>query len=136
MFINYCTFIKILLYLLLVFFLQGNSGTISKSNIILNNSSSLGVVYGQGDYILKECIFDQNKNILIYFNTGTLQLINCYYLTGSYHNSLIYTNTNYYLHSIYSTYYCSYSQPILNPTISRTIFPTISLSFFIILLFQ
>ena len=72
--------------------------------------------------------FDQNKVILLYINSGTLELINCYYLTSSSHSSLINSTTNYYLYSIYSTYYCSYNY--LQPTISNTIIPTISNTIF------
>ena len=110
----------------------GNSGTISKSNIILNNSpTNYGVVYvNTGNYILKECIFDQNKNTLLYVvSSCTLQLINCYYLTGSsstfgsvlFSNPLITADAKYYINSIYFTYYCSYSSSssnILNPSIN------------------
>ena len=70
--------------------------------------------------------FYQNKDILIYISGSSLQLINCYYLTGSSYSSLINTNTNYYLYSIYFTYYCSYSNPpiqTLIPTISKNIIP-------------
>ena len=93
----------------------GNSHTISKSNIIFNNSHTWGVVFVyEGNFKLNECIFDQNKNTLLYVNSGSLKLINCYLLTGSSSthgrvtNSLISTNTNYY---IYSIYYCSYPHP-------------------------
>ena len=106
-------------------YLYGNSGTISKSNIILNNSpTNYGVVtLWVGNYILKECIFDQNKNNLIFINSGsTLELNNCYYLTGSYHSSLFNTSTNYYLHSIYFSYYCSYSNVDIIPIPTISIF--------------
>ena len=139
-FSNYCTFYNNTVGLYRCIDFHGYSGTISKSNIILNNSpNSNGVIYiDSGNYIFNECIFDQNKNILLYLYTGsTLQLNNCYYLTGasstfgSITNSLIISNTNYYLYSIYSTYYCSYFYPKFNPTISKTIFPIISFTFFI-----
>ena len=146
MFSNYCTFYNNTASTDRCIYLNGNICTISKSNIILNNSPSTnyGVVYlYSGNIILKECIFDQNKDILLYANSGsTLQLINCYYLTGSSSiygsvaNSLIITNTNYYLYSIYSTYYCSYSNPKLNPTISKTNFITLSFTFYIIIFFK
>ena len=44
--------------------------TVSKSNIILNDSpSNYGVfTVWSGNYILEECIFDQNKDILLYVN--------------------------------------------------------------------
>ena len=131
MFTHYCTFYKNTVSSYICIYLHGNSGTISKSNIIFNNSPvNYGVIYviGSGNYNLNECIFDKNQNILLYVNTGSLQLINCYYLTGSYSTSgsvinlLISTNTNYYLHSIYFTYYCSYSSDL----IVNTPIPTIS----------
>ena len=139
MFSNYCTFYNNTVIRYWCIYLRGDPGTISKTNIILNNSPDTsfgGVVYVHtGNCNLKECIFDQNKNILLYRASGTLQLINCYYLKGSSSrfgsitNSLISTNTKYY---IYSTYYCSYSHPKLNSTISISTFPSISFIFFII----
>ena len=121
MFTNYGTFYKNTVSADRCIYFVANKGAFSQCNIILNNSPTLGVVYisASGIYNLNECIFDQNKNILIALYSGTLQLINCYYLNGSYHNSLIITNTNYYLHSIYLTYYCSYSNPPI-----QTLYPT------------
>ena len=141
MFSNYCSFYNNTVSSFSCIHFCSNVGTISKSNIILNNSPSFGVVFVEiGNYILKECIFDKNKNILLYVGSvSTMQLNNCYFLTdssstyGSITNSLIITNTYYYLYSIYSTYYCSYSNLKLNPTISKTIFRTFSFTFIIII---
>ena len=74
MFSNYCTFYNNYVRDYWCIYLQGNSGTISKSNIILNNSPSYGVVYveSEGNYILKKCTFDQNKDNLIFINSFTL----------------------------------------------------------------
>ena len=74
MFSNYCTFYNNTVSSDRCIYLQGNSGTISKSNIILNNSpTNYGVVtLWVGNYILKECIFDQNKDNLIFINSGSL----------------------------------------------------------------
>ena len=86
MFSDYCTFYNNSAISHNCIWLVGNTGTISKSNIILNNSpKSYGVVQVSysGNYILKECIFDQNQNTLLSVNEGSLQIINCYYLTGS-----------------------------------------------------
>ena len=44
-------------------------------------------------------MFDQNNNTLIYVWTGSLVLNNFYYLTGSYHNSLINISTNFFQNS-------------------------------------
>ena len=151
---NYCTFYNKTVYQNSVISFEFNTGSITKSNIILNNSpdSGSGILFlSRGDYNLIECIFDQNKDILLYSISGTIQLIDCYYLRGSslsygsVTNTLIKTNTNYYDYPIYFTYYCSYknpSKPTLNPshppspslnptdefspTISNTFHPSIS----------
>ena len=118
MFSNYCTFYNNTVSSFCCIYLQGKTGTISKSNIILNNSpnTNYGVVYVEdGNYCLNECIFDKNENIIIFVNSGILQLINCYYLTGSSSfsglitDTLKFTKTNYQIHSIYFTFYCSYN---------------------------
>ena len=140
MFTNYCTFYKNTVSSNTCIRLFDNSGTISKSNIILNNSPNYGVVYvtSGGHYILNEYIFAQNQDRILDLATGsTIQLINCYLLSGSSSsrgkvtNSLTFTQTNYFLHSIYSTYYCSYTlfQSIPTPSISRSLSPSISRSF-------
>ena len=143
MFSNFCTFYNNTdSYAYGCIYLSGNKGTISKANFILYDGPI--VVYANsGDHNLFECIFDQNKNILLSANSGsTLQLNNCYYLTGSTStigsiiNLLIPTSTDYLLHSVYSTFYCSYynNEPTIsntiNPTISDTIFPTICSTLF------
>ena len=78
MFSYYCIFYNNTVKDYWCILLNSNSDTISKSNIILNNSpTNFGVVtlWG-GNYILKECIFDQNNNTLIFINSGTLELNN------------------------------------------------------------
>ena len=137
---NYCTFYNNTVSSGTCIHLTGYPGTISKFNVVLNNSpnSYYGVVYVNGfsTYILNEFIFDQNKDILLYVNSDPLRLENCYFLTGSSSqhgsviNSLISTKTNYY---IYSTYYCSFYHQKLNPTISKAILTTIPFTFFIII---
>ena len=117
MFSNYCIFYNNTVGGNVYIYLEGNTGTSSRSNIIMNNSPSGGVIYvtGSGNYTLIECIFDQNRNILIYVDIGILKLINCYYLTGSssshgpINNSLIFSNTKTYTHSIYFIYFCSFT---------------------------
>ena len=108
-------------------------GILPRSNIILNKSPNGGLisVFGNGKYNLTESIFDKNHGLLLNAYLGSLLLINCYYLTGSsstfasVSGSLINTNTNYYEHSIYFTFYCSYENPPIqtfNPTISENVY--------------
>ena len=112
---KYCTIYNNTVSSYICINLQGSSGNISKSNIILNNSpnSNYGVIsLWVSNFNLNECIFDQNKDILLYVLSSTLQLINCYYLTGSssiigsVSDFLINKITNYNSHEIYHTYYC------------------------------
>ena len=111
---NFCTFYNNTVRDYWCIYLQFNTVTISKSNIILNNTN-YGVVFvtNSGNYILNECFFDKNKDILLFVDSGTLELINCYYLTGSFStsglvsNTLIHSITHIYQHSTYFTYYCS-----------------------------
>ena len=95
MFSYYCTFYNITIINYWCIYLNGNSGTVSKSNIFNNSPTNYGIVtVSSGNYILNECIFDQNKDNLIFIESGTLLYDDCY----------ININTNYYLHSIYFTY--------------------------------
>ena len=118
----------------------GRSGTIARSNIILNNSPSYyGVIFVEksDNYNLIQCIFDQNQNTLLYVSSGTLELNNCYYLTGSsstvgiVSNTLLSTRINFFTYDSYNTYYCSPSidtqfKETPSPTISNTLYPSIS----------
>ena len=108
MFSSFCSFYNNTVKEYICVYLYSNTGTISKSNIVLNNSPSLGVIYTYlGNYNLIECIFDQNNNILLFGNSGSLQLNNCYYLKGSSSsygsitNSLISSNINLYSYFFY-----------------------------------
>ena len=61
---NYCTFYNNTVKLEICIYLYGNSGIISKSYIIFNNSPNDEVVtVWVGNHFLKECIFDQNQDI-------------------------------------------------------------------------
>ena len=110
----YCTLYNNTVSFYNCIYLNSETGTISKSNIISNNSPSYGVIFvdSVGNYILTECIFDKNQNVLLYIS-GKLTLHNCFILSGSsiisgiVSNSIIYKITNYYQHTIYSTFYCS-----------------------------
>ena len=92
-------------------YLNRYSGTLFKSNIIKNNSPiSHGVVYvsDSGNYILDECIFQNNFNILLYVFQGSLTLNNCFsdkiYITyGTITNNLIISSKNSYLFTHYNT---------------------------------
>ena len=112
---NFCTFYNNTVKDYWCILLDDRSCTLSKYNIIHNNSPSYGVIstWDSGNYILTEFIFDQNQNILFYSLSGTtLTLNNCYYLGGSFAkygsvtNILINTISNYYQHSNYLTYFC------------------------------
>ena len=143
-FCNYCTFYNNTVRDYICIYLYGYSGTISKSNIILNNSPTNGVVsvYNSGNYILDECIFDQNQNILLNVITGTLKLNNCYinHLSNSittntinvpiFSPTLIITNTIYFFYSTYNCYYKNEELQTLNPTIFNTLYPNTSIKLY------
>ena len=143
MFTNYCTFYNNTVISSCCINLLCQTGNISKCNIILNNSpTNYGVVYvtSTGNYNFNECIFDRNNNTLFYVASGTLKLITCYinHLSHSivtntqiapiFSPNLIITTTYYYSHSIYFSYYCSYSLNQINittiPPISNTFLKT------------
>ena len=98
---NFCTFYNNSVngyYICIAF--DGNTGNLSNSNIIQNNSPTYGVIYltNSGNYFLNHCIFRNNLNILLFVNSGKLTLNNClsdqnYLINGNIISNLIITNT-------------------------------------------
>ena len=134
---NYCTFYNNTAHDSICISFYRYTGTISKSNIILNNSPSNGVVYvGAGVYNLSECVFVQNQNILLYVFSGMLRLNNCFinHLSNSittntktapiFYPTLITSITNSYQLTHYQTQFSILDQEIIcyaeNPLPYRT----------------
>ena len=97
------------------FHLKGTSGTIYKTNIINNYIPLKGIIYveNNGIYNLVECIFINNYITLFHIESGSLNLLNCYYLSGTsssigtINNNLVVTITIEFTHDSYNTFYCS-----------------------------
>ena len=75
------------------------SGEMKNSNIVNNNSPlNYGVIYNtvNGIYLMNNCIFLNNKNLLFYVASGSLTIKNSiiFHLNYSIGNSLIHSNQN------------------------------------------
>ena len=130
MFSHSCTFYNNTVSSEICIYLLGSISNIFRSNFILNNSPSNGVLFFTNSciYYIFECIFNENKNILFYVDLGNVELINCFINHQSssittdtktqpiFIPTLIITKAIVYEHSIYSTFYCSYSLNIYENT--------------------
>jgi len=104
-----------------------NSGTISNSNIIHNNSPTNGVLYvWDGNHYLKTCVFYRNMNTLLHVRAGSLTLSDSNIdhigtilngaVTTSNNNS--FTKTNSYQIEFFGTHFCNVDK--LSATMGNT----------------
>ena len=98
-----------------------NSGTVAKTNIIMNNSPiNYGVVFlREGFYSLNECIFQNNFNMLIFVDSGSLLIENSnsnqeYLIFGTVINTLNIYLTNTFLNSYYNSNFCDFQSNIIS----------------------
>ena len=127
---SYCTFSNNKVLSNICIGLISNSGTISFSNIVHNNSPSSGVITVTGSYKMDYCIFSSNQNTLFQLDSGSLDISHCMISHSSYisiKTSVLTSNNNTML------YVPSYQMVFLNshycftdiPPPTRTIMMTI-----------
>jgi len=108
---NYCTFSNNHVEHYICIYFYRNTGTMSFSNIVHNNSPVLGVVYLEngGSYKMMNCIFDMNQNCLFYTVSSNLEIyhsfINQIGITSSNNNNSLMKFGTYHI-SFYSSHYC------------------------------
>ena len=131
---------------------DSNNGVMLFANIVHNNSPlGEGVirVYGNGSFIKKYCIFNNNKNTLFYIDSGFLEVLHSYidhsgqfsYLTSvstANNNSFSFRET--YLNLFFYSHYCNSEYPLRTKdktpmithkeTLSNTIKDTAMISLF------
>ena len=141
--LNYCTFYNNTVSATRCLYFTAGQGILSSLNFIGNNSPNPGIicVTSSGSYSMNGCIFDKNKDVLLWIATGSLTFNDCYInhfesnitsgTPATYNPTLLISISNYINHDIYNTHYCSTIplptiESTLNPTISNSLSPSIS----------
>jgi len=117
-------------------YLNSNSGIVSSTNIVNNNSpSGNAVIYSYGSYILSFCVMDNNENTLFRIQSGSLEISNSIIshagalststsVSTSMNNTIDlvepYDKRNTYQIQFYNSYYCNADIPFILPTLIYT----------------